>query len=139
VRAALRAVPRVQARTLPEQARGEHERSAAGADLAAAVVEVTHRVRTDSGRLTRNWFERMRASGLAEGPYAEVVGVVALVAGLDYFCRALARRRSSCHPRCRVIRRGTGPPVCARGSHGYPCSRPKTRADRRPISTTPRR
>jgi len=73
----------------PEHPRGEHERTPAGADLPAAVVEVAHRVRTDSGRLTRKWFERAIASGLAEGSYVEVVGIVALLAGLDYFCRAL--------------------------------------------------
>jgi hypothetical protein len=73
----------------PEQPRGEHERTEAGAGLSAAVVEVAHRVRTDSGRLSRAWFERTIASGLAEGPYAEVVGIVALLAGIDSFCRAL--------------------------------------------------
>ena len=73
----------------PEQPRGEHERTPAGSGLPAAVVEVAHRVRTDSGRLTRAWFERTLASGLAEGPYVEAVGVVTLLAGLDYFCRAL--------------------------------------------------
>jgi hypothetical protein len=46
-------------------------------------------VRTDSGRLTRAWFERVIASGLAESPYVEVVGIVTLLAGVDYFCRAL--------------------------------------------------
>jgi hypothetical protein len=73
----------------PEHARGDHERAAGGSDLPAAVVEVAHRVRTDSGRLTRAWFERTIASGLAERPYVEVVGITALLAGLDYFCRAL--------------------------------------------------
>ncbi len=73
----------------PEQARGEHERTPAGAALPAAAVEVAHRVRTDAGRLTRTWFERTIASGIAAGPYVEVVGIAALLAGLDYFCRAL--------------------------------------------------
>jgi len=73
----------------PEQPRGEHKRTPAGAGLPAAVVEIAHRVRTDSGRLTRAWFERTLASGLAEGSYVEVVGIVTLLAGLDYFCRAL--------------------------------------------------
>jgi len=51
----------------PEQPRGAHERTPAGAGLPAAVVEVAHRVRTDSGRLTRAWFERALASGLGHG------------------------------------------------------------------------
>jgi len=73
----------------PEQPRGAHERTRAGRDLPDAVVEVAHRVRTDSGRLSRAWFERTLASGLDEGPYVEGVGVVTMLAGLDYFCRAL--------------------------------------------------
>ena len=77
----------------PEHPRGEHERAAVGHDLSAAVVEVAHRVRTDSGRLTRAWFERAIASGLAVEPYVEVVGIVTLLAGLDYFCRALGAPR----------------------------------------------
>jgi hypothetical protein len=73
----------------PEHPRGEHERTRAGAALPAPVVEVAHRVRTDSGRLTRAWFDRTLASGLVEGAYVETVGIVALLAGLDSFCRAL--------------------------------------------------
>jgi hypothetical protein len=60
----------------PEQPRGEHERTPAGSVLSAAVAEVAHRVRTDSGRLTRAWYDQL-------------IGVVTLLAGLDYFCRAL--------------------------------------------------
>ncbi len=73
----------------PEHPRGDHERAAGGRDLPAAVVEVAHRVRTDSGRLTRSWFEHTIAAGLAVEPYVEVVGIASLLAGLDYFCRAL--------------------------------------------------
>jgi hypothetical protein len=73
----------------PEQPVGEHDRTAAGSALPALVIEVAHRVRTDSGRLSRAWFERVRDAGLAEGPYVEVVGIVTLLAGIDYFCRAL--------------------------------------------------
>ena len=73
----------------PEHARGAHERVSDRALLPDPVVEIAHRVRTDSGRLSRAWFERILASGIAPGPYVEVVGVVALLAGLDHFCRAL--------------------------------------------------
>jgi len=72
----------------PEHPSGAHER-VTGGRLADPVVEVAHRVRTDSGRLSRAWFERTLASGLEIGPYVEAVGVVALLAGLDFFCRAL--------------------------------------------------
>ena len=57
--------------------------------LSAAVVEVIHRVRTDPGRLSRAWFDGVIASGLSVPRYVEVVAVVAMVAGLDFFARAL--------------------------------------------------
>ena len=71
----------------PSQAQGVHSRL--GDALPEGLVEVAHRVRTDSGRLSKAWFERTLASGVGEGAYVEAVGVVAFTAGLDYFCRAL--------------------------------------------------
>ncbi len=75
----------------PEAVRGEHDRASLGVSLAPGVVDVAHRVRTDSGRLSRAWFEHTTApgSGPAIGAYVEAVGVVALLAGVDFFCRAL--------------------------------------------------
>lgn len=70
----------------PEHPKGEHTRIS---ELPDAVVELAHRIRTDSGRLSRPWFERTLASGLDEAQYVEAVGVVTFVAGLDAFCRAL--------------------------------------------------
>jgi len=70
----------------PEHPGGEHARVS---DLPAPLVELAHRVRFDSGRLSRGWFDRLRADGVEEGPYVEAVGIVALVAGMDAFCRAL--------------------------------------------------
>jgi alkylhydroperoxidase family enzyme len=52
-------------------------------------VDVIHRLRTDPGRLSRRWFDTVRADGLAEGEYVEAVGIVAMTAGIDAFCRAL--------------------------------------------------
>jgi hypothetical protein len=72
----------------PERPKGAHERVTGGL-LAEPVIDVAHRVRTDPGRLSRAWFERTLASELEVGPYVEAVGVVALLAGLDFFCRAL--------------------------------------------------
>ncbi len=57
--------------------------------LPADVVEVVHRVRTDSGRLSKVWFDRVIAGGLEETRYVELVSIVALLAGVDYFARAL--------------------------------------------------
>ena len=65
---------------------GEHD---AAPGLDPLVVEVAHRVRTDSGRLSRAWFEALRDAGLDDARYVEVVGVVTMVAGLDYCARAL--------------------------------------------------
>lgn len=70
----------------PEHARGEH---ATVTDLPPNLVEVSHRVRTDSGRLSKSWFEKTLASGLAAEAYVEAVGIVTLLAGADAFCRAI--------------------------------------------------
>ena len=73
----------------PEHAEGLHERGPDEAGLSDALIEVAHRVRTGSGRLSRAWYERQLEGGLSNGAYVEAVGVVALLAGLDAFCRAL--------------------------------------------------
>ena len=70
----------------PEHAQGEH---ATVSGLDAVLVDVIHRVRTDPGRLSKRWFEAVRAAGLSEGEYVEAVGIVALTAGLDAFCHTL--------------------------------------------------
>ena len=70
----------------PAAVPGKHE---AGGELSALVVDVIHRVRTDAGRLTRDWFDCVVADGLFPAEYAELVGVVTMVAGVDFFARAL--------------------------------------------------
>ncbi len=70
----------------PEHARGEH---ATGGGLPAGLVDVIHRVRTDPGRLSRAWFERVIADGTSPEEYVEAVGIVAFTAGIDSLCRAL--------------------------------------------------
>jgi len=57
--------------------------------LSANVVDVIHRIRTDPGRLSRAWFERVVADGLDETRYVELVAVVSQVTGVDFFCRSL--------------------------------------------------
>lgn len=74
----------------PEQPAGEH---AGASGLPSALVEVAHRLRVDSGRLSRAWFDRQLAGGLEDGQYVEAVGVVALLAGLDAFCAAAGMPR----------------------------------------------
>jgi alkylhydroperoxidase family enzyme len=57
--------------------------------LSPLVVDTIHRVRTDAGRLTRAWFDGVLAGGLAEPAYVELVAVVTMVAGIDFFAQAL--------------------------------------------------
>jgi hypothetical protein len=65
---------------------GDH---ATDGQLPAPVVDVIHRIRTDAGRLTRPWFDGVVARTLDVPRYVELVGVVTMVAGADYFARAL--------------------------------------------------
>ena len=53
------------------------------------VVEVVHRIRTDSGRLTESWFRRAIDGGLSETEYVEIVGVVSVATALDTLAKAL--------------------------------------------------
>jgi hypothetical protein len=70
----------------PSAVQGEHRSAAA---LPRHVVEVIHRVRTDPARLTRPWFDAVLADGLAVPAYVELVAIVTMVTGVDYFARAL--------------------------------------------------
>lgn len=65
---------------------GKHDSSGL---LPENVVEVIHRIRTDSGRLRKAWFDEIMATGLTDAAYVEIVGVVATSIGLDTFDRAL--------------------------------------------------
>lgn len=57
--------------------------------LPAAAVDAVHRVTTDPGRLTRAWFDAIVDSGLLDGQYVELLGVVVTVVSIDSFCRGL--------------------------------------------------
>lgn len=70
----------------PNAVAGEHD--GAGV-LPATVVDAVHRIRTDPGRLSRAWFESLIASGLEEPAYVELVAVVTMLTGVDFFCRSL--------------------------------------------------
>jgi hypothetical protein len=70
----------------PRQPAGEH--ASLGA-LPAAAVEAIHAIRTDPGRLTRDWFEGVLAAGLTEERYVELVGVVVTTVVVDTFHRGL--------------------------------------------------
>lgn len=57
--------------------------------LPERMVEQIHRIATDSGRLTKNWFDRILASGTSDAEYVEIVGVVVTTIAVDVFSRGL--------------------------------------------------
>lgn len=70
----------------PHHVTGQH---ATLGELSAAAVDAIHRIRTDAGRLTEAWLQGLLEQGLTEERYVEIVGVVATVAGIDTFDRAM--------------------------------------------------
>lgn len=64
-------------------------RHEASRGLSPTVVDVIHRVRTDPARLSRAWFDAVVAAELKVPAYVELVGIVTMVTGIDYFARAL--------------------------------------------------
>ena len=74
----------------PHAVTGTHS---AATDLPEVLVEVIHRIRTDSGRLTRRFYEEALAGGLEDAEYVETVGVMATVIAVDSFCDAMGLPR----------------------------------------------
>lgn len=70
----------------PYQVDGAHDRAS---DLPDVIVEVIHRVTTDSSRLTRTWFDGIMEQGLSAEKYVEVLGTLVNVLSIDEFCRGL--------------------------------------------------
>lgn len=70
----------------PRAVQGRH---ATLGTLSPLLVDVIHRIRTDAGRLTREWFARVVDDGLGDGEYVEVVAIVSMLAGVDFFARVL--------------------------------------------------
>ena len=60
-----------------------------GGTLPAAAIEAVHRLITDSGRLSRQWYEGLLADGLTDVLYVELVGVVTQLFSVDEFHRAI--------------------------------------------------
>ncbi len=75
--------------------------------LPAAAVEVIHRVVNDSGRLTRQWAE-VQIRDLGDAPYAEVVGVTAMLVALDVYARSIG------DPPLELLPPVDGPPAAER-------------------------
>src|SRR5215471_18763838 len=65
---------------------GQHDHLGA---LPEAAMEVIHRVVTDPGRLSRQWFEKTLAAGLSAEQYVEIIGTLVAVVSIDSFCRGI--------------------------------------------------
>jgi hypothetical protein len=71
----------------PTSVKGEHEGERG--PLPSSAVDAAHRIASDPGRITRKWVDGLLASGLGEGRYVELLGVVATIANIDAFCRGI--------------------------------------------------
>ena len=74
----------------PDHVSGSHDRVT---DLPDNWVDLIHRIRTDSGRLSKAWFDRVIDSGISVETYVEIIGIITLTTGTDMFCRALGIER----------------------------------------------
>ena len=71
----------------PYAAQGEHDTVTA---LPADLIELVHRLATDSGRLTKRWFDSLIVDGMQPEVYVETVGLVATSLIIDSFAGALS-------------------------------------------------
>lgn len=70
----------------PDAVEGAHQSLGA---LPEAMVEVIHRVVMDPARLSRSWYEQLRADGVTDAHYVETIGVIVTVVSIDSFHRGL--------------------------------------------------
>jgi hypothetical protein len=73
----------------PFAVEGSHDHDPA---LPDAIVDVAHRVTTDPGRLSRKWFDAIRATGIDDAHYVEALGVTVRTVAIDTFCSAIGAR-----------------------------------------------
>jgi hypothetical protein len=71
----------------PGAVAGEHD--GARGPLPSLAIDAAHRIASDPARLTRKWVEGLLTSGLGEGRYVELVGVVSTIVSIDAFCRGI--------------------------------------------------
>ena len=57
--------------------------------LPEVVIDVVHRMTTDPGRLSKEWYEKLEDSNLADTHYVEALGIVARTVSVDAFCRGI--------------------------------------------------
>ncbi|MCP4004542.1 MAG: hypothetical protein GY725_10135 [bacterium] len=65
---------------------GQHDHSDGLPDPA---IDTVHRLVSDASRLTKSWLEKLHASGVSDGHYVELLGIVVAVQSVDAFGRAL--------------------------------------------------
>lgn len=75
-----------QAALTPAAVQGHHDHLGT---LPDAAVDVIHRVVTDPGRLSRQWFQETLAAGLAAEQYVEILGALVALVSIDSFCRGI--------------------------------------------------
>lgn len=69
----------------PNWVQGEHDTAT---DLPQHLIEIIHRIKTDSGRLTQKWFNTIaKSSGAQE--YIEITGMLAMLVILDSYAEGL--------------------------------------------------
>lgn len=71
----------------PYQVVGSHE--TASSELNDTMIEIVHRIVTDSARLTKNWFDDIMAQGIKPEQYVEILGTIVHTFAVDEFCRGL--------------------------------------------------
>jgi hypothetical protein len=70
----------------PAAVEGQHDQRGT---LPAAAVEVIHRVVTDPGRLSRQWFKETLTAGLSAEQYVEIIGTLVAMISIDSYCRGI--------------------------------------------------
>ena len=65
---------------------GKHDHLAT---LSPVIVDLVHRLATDSGRLSQSWYQGVLDSGITDGEYIEIVSIVNMRCALDTFKRAI--------------------------------------------------
>jgi hypothetical protein len=58
-------------------------------DLSTNIIEVVHRIKNDSGRLTKRWFDEQIATGLSREEYVEILSLVATSIILDSYSKSM--------------------------------------------------
>lgn len=69
----------------PAAVEGQHDHLG----MLPATVDVIHRIVTDPGRLSRQWFEATIAAGLSAEQYVELLGTLVALVSIDSFCRGI--------------------------------------------------